>query len=122
MSEAREEAEAEIAAVWQKEVEPYQKQLAKLKRRVRPVIRKFSARLEVLGRELEEELAPYQGELNSLRQAIQKTIERIQVSLPELPDAEVEPDDDDWLFDSSREYFVQLAAYKARKNGTAMQE
>ena len=51
------------------------------------------------------------------RQAIQKTIDRLEVSMPELPEAEAETDDDGWLFESDREDFEQLAVYKVRKNG-----
>jgi hypothetical protein len=38
------------------------------------------------------------------------------VDLPERPEAEIDPpDEDDWLFDSGRDYMEQLAVYKARQ-------
>lgn len=37
--------------------------------------------------------------------------------MPEMPEPEVDPDDGDWLFDSTREYLEQLSVYKKRQNG-----
>jgi hypothetical protein len=37
--------------------------------------------------------------------------------LPELPEPEIEEDDTNWLFDSYRDYFEQLAVYQAYKSG-----
>jgi len=38
-------------------------------------------------------------------------------ALPELPQPDVEPDEDGWLYDSSRDYLEQLSYYKAHQNG-----
>lgn len=59
--------------------------------------------------------------LQGARQAIQDAIANMTIELPELPEPEVEPDEEDWLFDSSRGYFEQLAVYKARKSGEVKQ-
>ena len=37
----------------------------------------------------------------------------MEVELPELLELEVEPDDEGWFFDSSRDYLEQLEYYKA---------
>ena len=42
----------------------------------------------------------------------------MEVELPELLEPEVEPDDEGWFFDSSRDYLEQLEYYKAHQNGT----
>ncbi len=39
-------------------------------------------------------------------------------ALPELPQPDVEPDEDGWLFDSNRDDLEQLACYQAHQNGT----
>jgi len=35
--------------------------------------------------------------------------------MPLPPEPDIDPDDDDWLFDSSRKYIEQLAVYKERR-------
>jgi hypothetical protein len=56
--------------------------------------------------------------MESLRQAVQDEVDAFDPELPERPEAEVEPvNEDDWLFDGQRDYLTQLAIYKARKNG-----
>jgi hypothetical protein len=48
---------------------------------------------------------------------IQDEVDAFDPALPERPEAEVEPgNEDDWLFDGQRDYLTQLAIYKARKN------
>jgi hypothetical protein len=42
----------------------------------------------------------------------------MEVALPELPEPDVEPDEDGWLFDSNRDYLEQLACYQAHQNDT----
>lgn len=50
-----------------------------------------------------------------LRLAVQGTLENLRIELPPLPEPETAPEQGDWLFDSRRDYFAQLAAYTARK-------
>jgi hypothetical protein len=74
---------------------------------------------------LEAKLAPLYKRAAGVRQAVQEERERFmrEVELPERPEPETDPpDEDDWLFDASREYLAQLAMYKARKNGQAADE
>ena len=40
----------------------------------------------------------------------------MEPDLPALPEPETTPEEDNWLFDSSKSYFEQLAAYKAHQN------
>jgi hypothetical protein len=52
--------------------------------------------------------------MNSI--AIQATSEELRIELPDRPEADLAaPDETDWLFDSSRDYLDQLAAYKAQR-------
>lgn len=113
VAEARERAERELESWWEAWIEPYRKELESLKERTKAVMQKYQARLEQLAREVREELAPYKAELDSLRQAIQDTIACMDPELPDVPEPKVEGrDEGDWLFDSRRDYFAQLSAYK----------
>ncbi len=117
LSEAREEAREELRAWWEARVEPYRGELEGLKVQVEEVARKYQARLEELAREMEEELAPYAAKLESLRRAVEEAVASIAPELPELPEPEAAPEGEDWLFDSGRSYFEQLAVYKMRTRG-----
>jgi hypothetical protein len=48
------------------------------------------------------------------QQAIREKLGAIEPDLPELPEPEAEPEDEDWLFDSRRDYLEQLDYYKDR--------
>jgi len=85
------------------------------------VIEKYQRKLEELSEELEDELAPCREKVNSLRQVIHDTIANMTPELPAVPGPDVNPRVSDWLFDSTRDYFEQLAAYKARKQRRAEQ-
>jgi hypothetical protein len=58
---------------------------------------------------------PYEA-LKTLQQAVREKLEALDPDLPPLPEGEPdgEPEDEDWLFDSRREYLEQLDYYKDR--------
>lgn len=109
------EANEELATWWEKTVEPYRQNVKKLREQVASIVQKYQRQIEALNQEMAKELAPYQEEAETLRQAIQNAIASIEPVLPKPPKARVEANQRDWLFDSSRDYFGQLAVYKARK-------
>jgi len=115
--EARNEAKEELDKYWQARIKPFQEELDDLKAQVEDVVQKYQARLEEMQNELMDELEPYEEAINSLRHAIQNVIDDITPNLPELPEPEIEEDDTNWLFDSYRDYFEQLAVYQAYKSG-----
>jgi hypothetical protein len=114
---ARQEAEDELQAAWLERIEPYQGRLDDLKAQVEAVTGKYQVRLAALSEEIDNELAPYQAQVNSLRLAIQNELNSIAVNFPGLPQPQAQPSEDGWLFDSRRDYFEQLAVYKARRSG-----
>jgi len=117
IAEARMKAKKELAAHWQARIMPFQGDLDDLKAQVEDVVQKYQVRLEEMREELTSELEPYEDAADSLWSAIQDAAADIEPSLPALPEPEVEEDDQDWLFDSCRDYFDQLAAYQAWKSG-----
>ena len=61
---------------------------------------------------------PLVAEYETLRDELERIAQGLHVDLPDRPEGEVpDVDTDDYLFDSSRDYFDQLAAYHAHKNG-----
>jgi hypothetical protein len=68
-----------------------------------------------LAAEMDEELAPLDERLETLRRAVGEKLEGLspELRLPPLPEGEADPDED-WLFDSRRDYREQLSHYKAR--------
>ncbi len=44
----------------------------------------------------------------------------MEPDLPPLPEPETPPERDGWLFDSRRNYFEQLMAYKEHQNGAGL--
>lgn len=90
--------------------------------KVEIVARYYQDKLYDLKCRMEDDLYEYSLELEELRQAVEKAIGEIDVEAPELPKAETPPEPEDWLFDSSRSYEEQLAAYREQKNGNAERE
>lgn len=46
-------------------------------------------------------------------EAIQKELDELDPDLPELPEGKTILENDNWLYDSIRDYFEQLEYYKA---------
>ncbi len=80
------------------------------------IYERYRARLETLAAELNEELAPLDERLETLQQAVREKLEALEPDLPPLPEGapEDDPEDEDWLFDSRRDYLEQLDYYKDR--------
>ncbi len=117
MYEAYEEADEELSGWWESWIEPHQKELDNLSGKVEEIVNNYKGRLEELNGQMEAEIEPYNEEINAVRQAIQTKLDSLIVEIPALPEAKIEPEKDDWLFDSSRDYFTQLAVYKDKKQG-----
>ncbi|NHM25936.1 hypothetical protein G7K71_02705 [Desulfofundulus sp. TPOSR] len=122
VQEAKREFERRLEEAWKKNVLPYRGKLDELREKVEIVARYYQDKLYDLKCRMEDDLYEYSLELEELRQAVEKAVNEISVEAPELPEAETPPEPEDWLFDSSRSYEEQLAAYRERKNGNAERE
>lgn len=118
LAAARREAEEILARHWEERLGPFREQLEELNAEVAAITRRYEEQLRELQLQMEQELEPYRERLEMLRLAVQNTLENLHVELPPLPEPETEPEQGDWLFDSRRNYFTQLAAYRARKKNT----
>lgn len=94
-------------------------ELAEARLEIAAIARGYEDRLAALNADLQSELEPYRERIEPLRQAIQIALGAAEPDLPELPEPETPSEPDGWLFDSGRDYFDQLSAYKARQGGSA---
>ncbi|MDY0237196.1 MAG: hypothetical protein RBR71_14320 [Gudongella sp.] len=117
MTRTRTAATKELNACWEALVRPFQNELDEIRSRVEGVVQKYQMQLDEISEEMAAELEPYEEMVNSLWQAIQDIADSVSPDLPDLPEPEVEEDDRAWLFDSRRDYFDQLTAYRAWKGG-----
>ncbi len=87
-----------------------------IKAEAEEIYKGYRPRLEALATELGEELAPLDERLETLQHAVTEKLAALEPDLPPLPEGvpEEEPDDEDWLFDSRRDYLEQLENYKGR--------
>ena len=98
-------------------------QLDAIQARIAERAEEFRPRLQALADEWDAQNEADQTELNELYWAMRRILQekRDQIELPERPQAEHDGDDGrEWLYDSSRSYLDQLAAFKARKNGVSL--
>jgi hypothetical protein len=58
--------------------------------------------------------SPY-DDLKRLQQTFKEKLEALDPELPPLPEPQVGPDDEGWLFDSRRDYLEQLEHYNRHR-------
>ena len=69
---------------------------------------------------LQQKIDPFTERLNEINAEIEARFDADAFALPERPEVAdpAEYDDEEaWLFDSERDYFDQLSAYKRHENG-----
>lgn len=118
LAAACQEAEEILAQHWEGRLGPFREELEELNAEVAAITRRYEEQLRELQVQMEQDLEPYRKRLEMLRLAVQNTLESLDVELPPLPEPETPPEQGDWLFDSGRDCFAQLAAYRTRKKGT----
>jgi hypothetical protein len=92
--------------------------LAELAEREQTLREEFAPRVAALNREFAAAYGPLVDEHAEVVAELSQAVEDLDVDLPDRPDGELpDVDTDEWLFDSDRHYFDQLAAYKRHKHG-----
>lgn len=115
---AEKDAQEVLSEQWEELTDAYQEELSELQKSASDIVQGYQERLSLLNDSLQSELEPISERLDSVRQAIQELVDDFEPELPGLPEPKT-PDQDEaaWLFDSEREYFDQLVAYKVRQAG-----
>lgn len=114
---AQERAQAALEDAWEGVLD-VRAEVNELRKKAAKITRPYDVRLATMNKEMQAELEPYKQPMAELqRRAKTKVQDAVdKVELPERPEPQVElPDESNYLFDSRRSYFDQLAAYKARK-------
>jgi hypothetical protein len=115
LREKEDEADDLVAQEWDDAVADLQDEIATIGEEAKAIAEKYRERVESLQAELYTELEPLRTRIEP-REALTKAYEELDPELPERPEPELEePDEEDWLFDSNREYLEQLEYCKARK-------
>jgi len=118
LDEAYDEACEAVSQAWEWESGPYYASLSEIESEARAVVERYEGELGRIQDAMEAELEPLRERLENLRQDISEARDRVRVSLPDRPGPELGPiDESGWLYHSKRDYFDQLEAYKARRNG-----
>jgi len=100
---------------WENNTRESHDKLSDLRDQANGVYSKYRDRLEALGQELDQELEPIKAELESVRQAIRFEMDYFDPDLPERPSPGITPPMHWFMFDTSRGYMDQLAAYNRFK-------
>lgn len=105
----------------ERRLDVHHERLESLKADVRKIVDSYQQRLADLNDTLQGELGPHRNELESVRLAVQGELSSMEaeLELPALPEGETVVEGYDWLYDSDRPYFEQLATYKHHQNGGA---
>jgi hypothetical protein len=116
VGEKEREAEEMLQETIEEELEEDLKELEEIKSDVEKIYKAYRGPLKRLALELNRELRLYDRRLETLQQAVREKLEGLDVDLPDLPESEIEDDEDkEWLYSSERDYEEQLEVYKERK-------
>lgn len=116
LNETEARAHELVRGAWATAMEPYQAELAAIEGEVQAIARRYQSDLERLDATLQQELRPLHDRVDAVRAALEAGAAQLEVELPERPTPRVShTDEQDWLFDSRRDYLTQLAYYQARR-------
>lgn len=113
LSSAEDMATEWLERQWDEGMEYERSRFNEIAHEVAVIAEGYRDRLAELAAELDQEITPYRQELDQLRQAITEKVYWLERVLPDRPSANPQPDDEDWLFRSDRDYMDQLKRYKA---------
>lgn len=116
LTDAAIEAENLAHDSWMEATEDQQSDLDEIDSEARRVLRRYERLLRRLGDRLNRELGPIRGRLEKVQGSILDAADKLDIELPERPEAKLEPQDEsEWLYKSSRDYMEQLRIYKSRR-------
>jgi hypothetical protein len=117
LNEARRLAENLVMDAWRKKTRALQEEHSTVRKQIERQAQKYSKRVQALQKSLEDDLKPFQRKLKRLEQQAADAIQGFKVDLDQRPSPEIEPDEKDCLFDSSRDYLTQMRHYRRHKTG-----
>jgi hypothetical protein len=123
LQEAEDEASEEATEQWEAEIEDVARDVEEIETEAQKTIRRFQSRTKKLSEAFDKAMAPLQKRLDLARQAFDEKSQNFMIELPGRPEAEIaDADESDWIFDSSRDYLHQIAAYKRHKGEVSAED
>jgi hypothetical protein len=119
LDETAEEAQEAAENTLEEAFSGVREELDEIEEEARTICEKYERQLLDLNKQLQQELAPLAARLEASRHVAEEKVGNLEIDLPDRPVSSLEsPNEDDWLFDSGRDYLEQMAAYKAAKKTT----
>ena len=112
LDSSRRAASDDATATWDEETADLRSELAQLTADAEDAAEPFRARLTALHDEFEEAIAPVRDRAEELQDELQGLADTFDPELPDRPEAEQPDVDDEVLFDSRRDWLMQLGRYK----------
>jgi hypothetical protein len=109
------EREANEAAglAWRDETTKERAALDRIRTEAAAILDRYRDRLHALAAALDLDLEPLREQADTIAADVRDKLHTFDPSLPERAQSDLEPPDESaWLFDSSRDYFDQLRAYR----------
>jgi hypothetical protein len=123
LQEAEDEAGEAAEDACKAATAPQRAELDEVREKVQEIAASYRERLDDLNAQLQADLAPLRERAGVVWQALQETVAGLQIDLPSRPDPETDPpDEDDWLYDSGREYVEQIESYQQYKGGKSLHD
>lgn len=86
------------------------------------IVASYQAEVDEIAGRMRADLEPIETTLRNLRHAIGSAVRTFEPEIDARPEPEIDlPDEDDWLYVSSRDYFDQLAHYRRHKDSRAQE-
>ena len=79
------------------------------------IAERYRERLEALSDEFESEVGDLRERLSEREEAFIEGLESLTVELPDLPEGEAPEEEDDWLFDSDRDFLEQTEEFQRQQ-------
>jgi hypothetical protein len=114
VNDKKEQARKIVKRHWEETINPYTNELAAIKTEIHNITAGYEDKLKDLHASMDKEISPYREKLDELQNTIQEDLEntKSEIEIPYLPKSDLNEDDNDWLFDSKRDYLSQLNYYK----------
>lgn len=112
-TETEADAQAAAALAWRDETAEERVTLERVRGQAAVVFDGYRERLQALAADLDQDLEPLREQASEAARLVRGKLHSFEPDLPERAQSDLEPPDESaWLFDASRDYFDQLAAYR----------
>jgi hypothetical protein len=123
LEEVEDEALTDATEAYEEATQEERERLEEITEKANEITERYREEVEQINGRLQEELAPLKEQLEDVRREAQQKMDDLQITLPERPEPEIdEQDEDDWLYDSDRDYVDQLGHYHQHLGEETLEE